>query len=41
MSIQTKLHPLLEPWMPHFYQLAISINAIFADDAAILSIIFI
>mgnify|MGYP003333040236 FL=1 len=41
MNIQANLPTVLEPWMPQLYQLATLINAMLADDAAMLSIIFI
>ena len=41
MNIQANLPTALEPWMPRIYQIATLINAMLADDAAMLSIIFI
>ena len=41
MNIQANLPTVLEPWMPQIYQIATLINAMLADDAAMLSIIFI
>ena len=40
-DLATALYPWVEPLMPWLYRLAISISVMLADDAAMLSIIFI